>query len=296
MLKLKLIKIFFGLILFLSGNVVMAQSKSWKKYGLDNTQLYFFRLPEGVDHQSIRARVLHKRAKSVPLQIYFNGKLIKRKREFIYIANKTNVLYGQKLHFYLPAQTWVFAFNYNDAFLLVDDAMKIEISQANKSSTSKWQLPEIFDMRSDQALSLRALRSKTTDELNSRFISTLSLQRKEEVPNVLQDTVLYFSLSKLPKGLPLICKDINLKDHANQEFIVETGFLYHNTFFFYLPTAGAKILTNHPDQCQGKMTDVNGNIGYASGCITGLGSGKCAGILAAKETRKYRITLLIEPN
>lgn len=290
-LKMYLLFAFLGI-----ANWAAAQAKSWQKFGMDNTQLYFFRLPNGVDNSSFTATVTNEKIKSLPTQMYFNGKAIKRKTEFVYLAEKTNVFYGQKLPFYLPANVWVFAFNYSDAFLLVDDALKIRISQKKKAGKSKWQLPASFDMRSDQAISLKQLKSKSTEEIVARYASILSLEEKQNVVSTVPDTTLVFSLNKLPKGMTLICKGINLRDHANQEFVIDNASLYKKEFFFYLPTGDVEVIANKADQCRGKMTDINGNIGYAGGCITGMGSGKCAGILKPNASKKYRVTLIIETN
>lgn len=285
------------LILFLMmWNFASAQSITWKKYGLSNTQLYFFRLPVGVNNQSINAQVVDKKFRSVPEQIYFNGKRIMRKSRFLYLTRSTNVLYGQKLSFYLPANTWVFAFNYSDHFLLVDDAIKIQLTTTDKTLLNNWQLPETFDMYSDIALSLKGFQSLKLNEVVSRYIPTLSLQLKGNQLNAVGDTTLVCSLKKMPKGLSLVCSGINTKDHANQEIVIDQAIYFKNEFFFYVPDTGLKLVKNHPDQCFGKMTDIAGNIGYASGCITGMGSGKCAGILNPKISKKYRVTLIIEPN
>lgn len=273
----------------------MAQTESWKKFGLDNTQLYFFRLPDGASHQSLTAAVVNQKIQQLPTKMYFNGKPIERKNEFIYLAKKTNVLYGQKLPFYLPANVWVFAFNYNDAYLLIDDALKIKIYPKNKFNSSKWQLPETFDMSSDLTLSLKQYATIAENELTARYIPYLSLQHKNIV-KTFGDTTLVYNLKKLPLGIKTICKGINNESFAVQEYVVENAILFKNELFFYIPNLEKDSFKINPmDLCYGKMTDIAGHIGYAGGCITGNGSGKCQGILSSTQSKKYRVTLIIEP-
>jgi hypothetical protein len=290
------LKVVFYLIVIFVLNTASAQTNklSWKKYGMDNTQLYFFRLPSGINPNLIKARVVHQQSKKLDEQMHLNGMAINRKNEFTYIAAKTNSLYGQKLPFYLPANIWVYAFNYSDQFILVDDAIKIKLSSDDKNLFRTWQLPETFDMRSDLALSINEYKSKSEQILNANYITTLSLQKIKTKEIAIADTSLVFSLKRLPKGLLLILKGLNLIDHANQEFVVN-ALWYKEEFFFYVPENKIQP-SNKPDQCFGKMTDINGNIGFASGCITGMGSGKCMGILKPNASKKYSVTLIIEPN
>ncbi|WP_199141360.1 hypothetical protein [Pedobacter sp. ASV12] len=284
--------LFLAVLLSLSGSVE-AQSTSWKKYGMENTQLYFFRLPVGIDNHALQVHVISATNQKLPKRMYFDGQQIIQQNRFVYMDRSTNIFYGQKLPFYLPANVWVFAFNYSDGFLLVDDNIKIKITSQDKSTTEKWQLPEIFDMRNDLALSFRQYASLSPTELSSRYISILSLQPKAGDP--LPDTTLVYSLKKMPAGIKMICTNLNTQSHATQEFEINGALRYRNELFFYVPIpAATKPVAKHPDQCNGKMTDIAGNIGFASGCITGNGSGKCAGILQHKATKKYKVTIIIE--
>lgn len=291
-----MLKVVFCLIISfaLSGASAQTNKLSRKKYGMDNTQLYFFRLTNGINPNLIKTEVVHQQSKKLSEQMHLNGTLISRKNAFVFIDKKTNLLYGQKLPFYLPANTWVYAFNYSAQFILVDDAIKIKLSSSEKNILNNWELPETFDMRGDLALSFNEYKSKSEQTLNANYITTLSLQKRAYKNTLATDTTLIFSLNKLPKGLALILKGLNLKDHANQEFTVN-GLWYKKEFFFYVPQKKTQP-SNKPDQCSGKMTDINGNIGFASGCITGVGSGKCMGILKPNAATKYNVTIIIEPN
>lgn len=294
----------FLLLLMVHTNAGFAQTKkssvgNWQKYGLVNTQLYFFRLADGIKNEDLIAKVVNEKFNTLSERMHLNGKLISRKNEFVYVAKRSNILYGQKLPFFIPVNTWVFVFNYSDQYLLIDNASKIQISAKNKALASKWQLPVTFDMREDIALSFDKYLKTSAQNIDASHIPRLSLSEKVDLKTTIADTTLVYSIKKLPKGIPLLINDIDLKPHANQEFNLKNAMFYRKELFFYIPIKAEKkpiIVKNYPDQCSGKMTDINGNIGYASGCITGLGSGKCSGILASRATKKYNVTIIIEPN
>ncbi len=283
---------------FIANNALAQTTTNWQKFGLDNTQLYFFRLPAGVKNELLQAKVSNFKFKNLNEKIHLNGKLINRKNEFVYIPQKTNLLYGQKLPFYLPANTWVLAFNYSDQYLLIDNENKIQISLKKKAQKSNWQLPETFDMLAENALSFKQYLNSKADVIDTKYIPRLSLSEKTDPNKFLADTTLVFSLSKLPKGILLLENKLDLKAHVNQEINIETALLYKKEFFFYVQVTSAKIIVKNqqPDTCNGKMTDINGNMGYASGCLTGMGSGKCMGILKPNAAKKYNVAIIIEPN
>ncbi|KQB98861.1 hypothetical protein [Pedobacter sp. Hv1] len=292
------------LYLFLFGNIALAQaqqtiSNTWKKYGLENTQLYLFRFSEPINNQNLSVKVFHQKFKNLSERMYLNGERITRKNEFVYVAKSTNLLYGQKLPFFLPANTWVLAFNYSDQYLLVDDASKIEISLKNKSLINQWQLPETFDMRRDIALSFQQYLSSNAKDIDNLYITRFSLSEKVDPAKTTRDTILTYSLKKIPKGIAMLLPDLDMRAHANQEVTLTNVLFYHKELFFSIPTQPVKKplpTTKTADACFRKMTDVNGNIGFADGCITGMGSGKCMGILQSKDTKKYTVTIIIEPN
>lgn len=202
------------------------------------------------------------------------------------------------LLFYLPADTWALAFNYSDAYLLVDDASKIELSQKNKTITN-WQLPEIFDMRPEIVISFKKYLATDADEIDASYIPRLNLSAKTDPARIVTDTILIYGVRNIPKGIALLIDDINLNPHANQEFTIDNALLYHNQLFFYIPAkapASRMPVVQRPDQCTGKMTDINGNISYAGGCVTSQGSGKTSGILNSKITDKYKAIIIIQPN
>ena len=287
----------FSVVVF--GQQQKSIANAWKNHGLENTQLYLFRLMGPIQNQDLKVKVFHQKIKTLSEQMYLNGKPITRKNEFVYLTKSTNVLYGQKLPFFLPADTWVLAFNYSDQYLLVDEASKIEISLKNKALTNKWQLPEIFDMRRDIAISFSQYLLGNAKDIDNLYIPRLSLSEKTDPRQRVRDTTLTYSLKKIPKGIALLLPELDLRAHANQEITLSNVLFYHKELFFPLAdqrTQKTLPKPKTPDQCYGKMTDVNGAIGYASGCITGMGSGKCMGILTAKETKKYNVTIIIEPN
>jgi hypothetical protein len=292
---------YFLFLFVMCTTVVVAQTpkstvNNWQKYGMDNTQLYLFRFSDKVNNENLIVKVVNEKFKTLSDKVRINGKLITRKNEFVYCAKPTNTLYGVKLPIILPDSTWVFVFNYSDQFLMLEGENKIKIILKNADKNNKWQLPEEFDMRSEVVLSFNQYLKGKADDIDAKFVPRLSLLEKVNPKTTVADTTLVYSLKKMPKGLPLICSGLNTNDHASQEFIIEKALLYKNEFFFYQPVASKKPADNHPDQCATKMTDISGNIGHASGCITGMGSGKCAGILASKATRKYRVTIIVEPN
>lgn len=289
--------------LLLCTQLLFAQNISnklnWQKYGMDNTQLYLFRFADKVNNENLIVKVVNRKFKNLSDKVHINGKQITRKNEFIYFAKPTNMLYGIKLPFTLPANTWVLAFNYSDQFLMLEGENKIKISLKKADINNKWQLPEAFDMRSEIVLSFNQYLRGKADDIDANHIPRLSLSEKISPKTIISDTTLVFGLKKMPKGVALLLDGIDFKAHTNQEFIIENALLYKKELFFYVPKQADKktiSVATHPDQCTGKMTDFNGNIGYASGCITGMGSGKCMGILKPNASKKYKVTLIVEPN
>ncbi len=287
-------KVWWPAMLLLLYGTAWSQTSIWKKYGMDNTQFYFVKLPNGVDNHSLQVHIVSASNKRLPKQMYFNGEQIAQQNQFIHIDKQTNMLYGQRLPFFFPANTWIFAFNYSDNFLLVDNDIKIKITTKNRGLSERWKLPAMFDMRPDMVLSMKKYNSLSPNELSGKYIPTLSLQKITEA--TFSDTTLVYNIKKIPVGIKMICTGINAQSHSTQEFEVNGALLYKNELFFYVPLPTVtKPLAKYPDQCNGKMTDVAGNIGFASGCITGNGSGKCAGILQHEATKRYRVSIILEP-
>ncbi len=115
--------------------------------------------------------------------------------------------------------------------------------------------------------------------------------------NSIKDTILVYTVrTGIPKGIRIALPEINPDNtiHAT-EFHSTTGYWYKETLFLRIPPQKLKKLTSYPDQTSFQYVTITGEKCACTGGISGLGSGKCKGMLPNKGAIPYRIEIQIEP-
>ncbi len=292
---MKASKFLFTFLLLLQTFIGFAQQN------FNQTFLYGFKLPDEIKSSDMITNIKYKGKPLVPKNRLIAGKLQMAKQNFVYNADASNKIGVVNLPFQLISNTYYWLL---DGDMLTEMAVhptryQIEITTTNKTILANYNLPVSFDFLTDNALNvsyLKSLKIAERNQLLQQKIWVLSIAPKTK--EVLRDTILTYSIrEKIPAGILKII-DVDLNAHANQEFELNNVLYYKKELFFPVPIKGEKpkiFVKPIPDQCTNLMTDVKGNTGYASGCITGLGSGKCSGILTARETIKYKVNLIIAP-
>ena len=287
--------IFFWICCFSSG---FSQINShW-----NNTFVYAVQLPKKLDSFAGVSVVL--KYKGEPLiseKKYIGGKKVKIASEFFYNSQKSNQIGTIKLPFPLQKNTYYWLL---DADMVIEmatfpDRFKMDVVTANPKATEYYQLPETFDLTSENTLNIAYLQSlsKTKREaLLKEKNWTLSVSSKEKIDaEVIKDTILTYSLRGIiPKGIQKVVPNINKQDHSVQEFIIENCYLVDKTLLIPIKS-NQKIKSTKPDACHENYTTIAGDQCAASGCITGMGSGLCVKIKTSKTKIKYRVSIQIEP-
>ena len=112
-----------------------------------------------------------------------------------------------------------------------------------------------------------------------------------------RDTILIYSVrTGIPKGIRLTLPEINPENtiHATN-FYTTTGYKFKGMLFLRMKQIKPKKYTSTPDQTSFPYITIAGEKCASNGGITGLGVGKCKGMLQNKSAIPYRIEIQIEP-
>ncbi len=280
--------------------LVCTLSYCQKKQIWNNTFVYGVQLPKKLDSFSgVSILLKYKGEPLLSKSKYIGGKKLKIATEFYYNAQKSNQIGTVKLPFQLLENSYYWLL---DGDMVIEMAafperFKIDVVTANPETSEYFQLPETFDLISDNALNiayLASLSKQKREQLLKEKNWTLSVATKEKAKSeVEKDTILTYSLrGKIPKGIQKVVSDINFQDKSVQEFSVENCYVIDGTLL--IPTkSNSKIISSKPDECYENYTTIDGRVCSARGCITGNGSGLCAKIKTSKT--KYSLNLIIEP-
>ncbi len=115
--------------------------------------------------------------------------------------------------------------------------------------------------------------------------------------NTLKDTILIYAVrTGIPKGIRLALPEINPNNtiHAT-EIYMTTGYKYKGMLFLRMKQIKSKKYSSTSDQTSLPYVTIAGEKCASNGGITGLGVGKCKGMLQNKSAIPYRIEIQIEP-
>lgn len=271
-----------------------------KKQNWNNTFIYAVQLPKKLNSFSgVNIVLKYQGEPLISKPKYIGGKKAKIASEFYYNAQKSNKIGSIKLPFQLQENTYYWLI---DSDMVIEmtafpDRFKIDVITANPDVFEYYQLPETFDLTSENTLNvtyLQSLSNTKREQLLNEKNWTLSISSKEKVKSeVVKDTILTYSLREtIPKGILRNFSEINMESKSIQELTIKNCYLIDNILL--IPIKSTKKITNKkPDECYENYTTIDGKVCSASGCITGKGSGICSKIKTSMS--KYILTLIIEP-
>lgn len=112
-----------------------------------------------------------------------------------------------------------------------------------------------------------------------------------------KDTILIYSVrTGIPKGIRMALPKMNPENtiHATEIYTTK-GYWYKGMLFLRAPQQKGKTLSKYPDQVTSNFVTISGEKCASDGGITGVGVGKCKGILNTKKAMPYTIEIQIEP-
>lgn len=115
------------------------------------------------------------------------------------------------------------------------------------------------------------------------------------IGSLIVDTVFNYRFGKdsIPKPFKEKIKAFKGTDTV-QTVIIEDAYLFKNDIFILSGIATRKVKVKTYDECFDYYNRLDGTPCAANGCITGLGSGACAGMLTKSSgSKKLRIKLII---
>lgn len=145
------------------------------------------------------------------------------------------------------------------------------------------------------------MKTKYTALLLLGMLVNMAQTHKKSIPSTpkkeRKDTLLVYSVrTGIPKGIRIALPEMNPENtiHAT-EIHTTTGYWYQGMLFLKVPQQKVKIVAKYPDQVRSNFVTISGERCASSGGITGVGTGKCKGMLQTKKAIPYTIEIQIEP-